>query len=275
MTLAILFGIAIGLALGLTGGGGSIFAIPLLIYGLGMDTREAITLSLAAVTAVALFGSVTAARRGLIEFRAGIIFAVAGLVAAPAGVAIANLLADQVILLAFAVLMLVVATAMWRKSSSAPESTRVVRASMGYDPEDPGAPPCRYNPGSSALQLTAPCSAVLVVTGIATGVLSGLFGVGGGFIIVPALTLVTQLSIQRAVATSLLAIGIIGASGVVAGLTSGRQIDPGLTAAFVAGGIFGMVIGQHIARRVAGPVLQRIFAATMVAVAAVMLLVQH
>src|SRR5690606_17687881 len=132
-----------------------------------------------------------------------------------------------------------------------------------------------YNPGSSALQLTAPYSAVLVVTGIPIRVLSGLLGVGHGFSVVPAPTLVPRLTNQRALAPPPLAIGIIGASGVVAGLTSGRQIDPSLTAAFVAGGIFGMVIGQHIARRVAGPVLQRIFAATMVAVAAVMLLVQH
>lgn len=264
--LTLFFGVLIGLALGLTGGGGSIFAIPLLIFGLGLSPQEAMTISFATVATVALTGAIPAAKQQLIEWRAGIIFAIAGLIAAPFGVMIANGIEAAVLLMGFALLMLIVALSMWKKASSAPDSTKVVRASVGLE-DAGGSAICRLNPAGNALRLTAPCSLVLMFTGILTGLLSGIFGVGGGFVIVPALMFVTQLSIQRAVATSLFVITIIGTSGLASALLSGRSLDIAITGLFMAGGVIGMMAGRTIAGRITGPRLQKLFALAMVATA--------
>jgi hypothetical protein len=115
---------------------------------------------------------------------------------------------------------------------------------------------------------------VLVFSGVITGVLSGLFGVGGGFLIVPALTLVASLPMQRAVATSLLIIAIISASGSAAYLLAGRPLALTVTALFVLGGLGGMVLGGRLSRRLAGPQLQKLFATAMVGVAIYILIHQ-
>ena len=109
-------------------------------------------------------------------------------------------------------------------------------------PDEPG-PSCRRDP-SGRLHLTSRCFAVLVVAGLAAGVLSGLFGVGGGFVIVPALVLVTGMGIHRAVATSLLVIALVSASGVASYLVAGRPLPLALTGLFVAGGVAGMELGH-------------------------------
>ena len=269
MITTVVIGLLVGLALGLTGGGGSIFAIPLLVFILGMAPQEAITLSLAAVALVSLSGVIPAARAGLVEYRVGAIFAAGGLLLAPAGVAAANRIGEQALLVSFAVLMAIVAVAMWWRAGSSPDDTRVVRASVASSDSDSAGPPCRFYPEDSVLRLNAPCSAVLTGAGIVTGFLSGLFGVGGGFIIVPALTTVTQLSIQRAVATSLLVITVIGASGLAAALLSGRTLSPTVTLAFLAGGLGGMYIGRATASAISGPSLQKTFSVLMVLVAIV------
>jgi uncharacterized protein len=271
--LEILFGVIVGLTLGLTGGGGSIFALPLLVYGLGMPPQEAITLSLATVTLVALTGTVAASRSGLIEFRIGLIFAVTGLLIAPLGVMAANQLEDRVLLTVFSVLMVAVALSMWHKAGTRPENANVVRATVGVPGDADSGPPCRYVPASTKLKLSAPCSAMLSFAGAITGLLSGLFGVGGGFVIVPALSTITQLSIQRAVATSLFVITLIGATGFIAAVASERHFPAHTAGLFLAGGIFGMLLGQQFGNRVAGPLLQKIFAALMIVIAAVTLAV--
>ena len=262
--LTLVFGIIIGLALGLTGGGGSVFAIPLLVFGLGMKVHEAVTLSLATVAVVAAIGSINAARNGFVDFRAGGIFAIAGIVAAPLGVMLAERLDETTLLVAFSALVMVVAATMWLKASRNAGSSRVVRADFFHpDPEAAGAI-CQFSPESANLRLTAPCSVVLGLTGLVTGVLSGLFGVGGGFVIVPALTFVTQLSIHRAVATSLFVIALIGGSGVVSGFVAGREIPWLVAGIFLAGGVIGLFAGQQVANRLAGPTLQKSFAVAMV-----------
>jgi hypothetical protein len=270
--LEIFFGLIVGLALGLTGGGGSIFAIPLLVYGLGLSPQEAITISLATVTLVALTGALSAAKNRMIEYRVGAIFAILGFLGAPLGIVIANGLNDQLLLIAFSGLMAIVAVAMWMKATSSPDTTMIVRATLGQNGPDASGPPCRYSPESTRLRLSTPCSAMLGLVGSLTGILSGLFGVGGGFIIVPALTTITQLSIQRAVTTSLFVITIVGASGFTAALASKRELDLHVAGLFLLGGILGMITGQKVGRRITGPTLQKTFAVLMIAVAAITLL---
>lgn len=268
--LGLAFGAVVGFSLGLTGGGGSIFAVPLLVYGLGVATREAIGVSLAAVGATALVGGLRRLARGEVEVRTGLLFAVAGMLGAPAGSWLGRRVPEGVLLLLFAVLMVLVAVRMWVQASRRPEETRALRgASAG--PTDESGPSCRRDP-SGRLHLSSRCFVVLVVAGLAAGVLSGLFGVGGGFVIVPALVLVTGMGIHRAVATSLLVIALVSASGLASQLAAGRPLPWALTGLFVAGGVAGMELGTLAGRRLGGPGLQKLFASAMVAVAAFIVL---
>lgn len=263
MTLA--FGLIVGLALGLTGGGGSIFAVPLLIYGLGVSAHDAIGISLAVVALTAAVGAVGAMRAQLIEFRAGFIFAAAGMLAAPFGITFAHGISEVAILIGFAFLTVIVAGIMWWRASRDPQATTVVRAAFAPSAIAGTEPICRFNPNEQ-LRLTAPCSLALAASGVGVGLLSGLFGVGGGFIIVPALIFVTRMGIHRAVASSLFVIALVGLSGVGAILFQGRPLPWELTSLFVAGGIAGMLLGRLLARRMAGPNLQKFFALAMLMV---------
>ena len=232
--LSLLFGAVVGLSLGLTGGGGSIFAVPLLVYGLAVRPREAVGVSLAAVGATALVGGLRRLARGEVEVRTGLLFAVAGMLGAPAGSWLGRRVPEAVLLALFAGLMVLVAVRMWLKASRRPEEAAAVRATVAPIARrraGAGLPP-RPEPGGS--RLTSRCFAVLVVAGLATGVLSGLFGVGGGFVVVPALVLFTGMGIHRAVATSLLVIALVSASGVASYLAAGRPLPLELTGLFVA-----------------------------------------
>ncbi len=265
--LGLTFGVVVGFSLGLTGGGGSIFAVPLLVYGLAVRPREAIGVSLAAVAATALAGGLRRLARGEVEIRTGLVFAVAGMAGAPVGSWIGGWVPEGVLLVLFAVLMVLVAVRMWRRASRRPDEARAIRASLDPIPAGERGPSCQRDP-DGVLRLTSRCFAILVATGLATGVLSGLFGVGGGFVIVPALVLVTGMGIHRAVATSLMVIALVGASGVASSLAAGRPIPLALTVLFVAGGVAGMEFGTLVGRRLGGPGLQKLFASAMVAVAA-------
>lgn len=272
--MSIALGVLVGLALGLTGGGGSIFAVPLLVFGLGVAPLQAVTVSLAAVSATAAFGALGAMRAGLVELRAALIFAVGGVMAAPLGVHAAGAVPERAVLGGFAVLMCLVAMLMWVRAGAAPESTAVTRSDFVPGVGEDRGPVCRIA-DDRRLRLTAPCGVALTVVGAATGLLSGFFGVGGGFVIVPALSFVTQLGIHRAVATSLFVITLIGASGVASAWFVGREIPAVLTGFFLVGGLIGMTAGRSVASRVAGPTLQKVFAVAMLATGCFTLFVGH
>lgn len=271
MNLSLSFGLIVGFALGLTGGGGSIFAVPLLVYGLGVPAHQAVVISLAAVGATALGGGLARLRTGEAELRTAVIFGLSGLVGAPLGAWLNSRFPEAALLAGFALLMLAVALRMWRQASRSPEETRIVRASVGAEGDNIIGPVCRYDPGGR-LQFTSRCAMRLALAGSATGLLSGLFGVGGGFLIVPALVLIASLPMRRAVATSLWVIAIISAIGLLSHLVAGHRLDLEITTGFVLGGLGGMALGIAVGRRIAGPVLQKLFAGMIVAVAAFMLI---
>ncbi len=264
VALSLVFGAAVGFSLGLTGGGGSIFAVPLLMYGLGVPSKSAMGVSLAAVGAMALFGVIQRLRRGEVELSTGLLFAAAGMAGAPVGTLLRKVMPEPLLLGLFVVVMVVVAARMWMKAGRTGAEARALAELVPGD--DPG-PVCRRDP-EGKLRLTSRCMMLLGLVGVATGVLSGLFGVGGGFVIVPALVFFSGMGIHRAVATSLLVIALIGGSGVVSHVAAGGALDLGLTAWFVAGGLVGMVLGVGLGRRISGPRLQRVFAVAIVLVAA-------
>jgi uncharacterized membrane protein YfcA len=256
--LSLIFGAIVGLSLGLTGGGGAIFAVPLLVYGLGVPTKEAIGISLAAVGATALVGFLHRWTLGQVETRTGLLFAVAGMLGAPVGTWISGLLPDAVLLTLFAGLMIVVAVRLWRQAATA---TSVCAASSVQD-----GPTCQRT-SSGGLILTSRCAVLLTIVGILTGVLSGLFGVGGGFVIVPALVLFSGMEIHRAVGTSLMVIALVSVAGVVSHLAAGRDISLAVASLFVLGGIVGLFAGQRIGRRLSGSALQKVFVVAILLVA--------
>ena len=269
MTLSLLFGLIVGFSLGLTGGGGSVFAVPLLVYGMQVPAHAAVVISLAAVGATALGGGLARLRDGEAEPRTALIFGLSGIAGAPLGAWLSPRFPEAALLTCFALLMLAVAFRMWRQASRRPEETRIVR--VGPDPNDETTgPACRYDPGGQ-LQFTSRCAVRLAATGSTTGLLSGLFGVGGGFLIVPALVLIASLPMRRAVATSLWVIAIISVIGLLSHIIAGHRLDIGITVGFVLGGLAGMALGIAVGKRIAGPTLQKLFAGMIVAVAVFML----
>jgi uncharacterized membrane protein YfcA len=209
----------------------------------------------------------------LVEVRPALVFALTGVFAAPVGVALSKQTSETAIVISFSLLMLVVAAKMWRDARSRPIETRIVRAGLSVSGQSETAAICRYS-RDGKLRLNSRCSATLAACGLLVGTLSGFFGVGGGFLVVPALLLVTQMDIRRAVATSLLVIALIGAAGVLASWWQGRVVDWSLAALFALGGLIGMGLGRLLASRLAGAVLQCLFAAAMAGVGVTMLSTQ-
>lgn len=237
--LAIGFGILIGLLLGVVGGGGSILTVPILVYIIGQEVHEATATSLVIVGATALVGVVPHARAGRVVLRTALIFGGAGIAGAFVGTWLNVRVSGPVILLLFGLLMLGVAARM--------AFARPPRQQGAVNAEAPGF---RWP---------------VLAAGLVVGILTGFFGVGGGFLIVPALVLVLGLPMHLAIGTSLVVIAINAGAGVVAHLGSGG-IDMPLAALFVAGGAAGSTLGSHLAGYVDGAKLSRGFALLTAAV---------
>lgn len=267
--MSILFGIITGISLGLTGGGGAVFAVPMLVYGLGIPTRQAVLISLVSVGATALLGFLQKWRRGEAELRTGLLFAAAGILGAPLGSWTAHQIPDSLLMLLFALLMTVIATVMWRKGSRSSGQAAVCipldHAVTAADYRKDG-PRCQRD-ACGNLILTSRCARLLLLTGVTAGILSGMFGVGGGFIIVPALIVFSSMSMSRAVGTSLMVISLVSASGVISQLSAGQHLQWQTAALFVAGGLPGLTAGQTAARYLSASTLQKVFAVAILLVA--------
>jgi uncharacterized protein len=262
-----LIGVIVGLVLGLTGAGGSILAVPLLMAGMNWSVVQAAPVALIAVAAAAAFGTWHAWRQGIVRYRAALVMAALGVLLAPLGLAAAHVLPLTGLTLAFALILVVVAVRLWLQARRAPEEARVLRAALRTESDPASTPVCRLSPHSGRLVWTRPCMAVMALCGAATGLLSGLFGVGGGFVIVPALRAVTDLSMASAVATSLMAIALISGGTLSIALVQG--FTPPLVQAlpFAAAALAGMAGGRWLAPRIGGPRLQQGFAVLMAAAA--------
>jgi len=261
------FGLIVGLALGLTGGGGSIFAMPILIYGLGLSPAAAVPISLVAVGITAIVGGLQAIRARLVVWQPAVLFALGGGLGAPAGLTAAQFFPARWIVGGFAVLAVSAGMAMFVRARRHPAEAAAVRAAPL--PAD-GGPVCVLAP-DGRLRFTAPCALVLAVAGLGTGFLSGLFGVGGGFLIVPALVLVTRMGVHGAVGTSLLIISAIGFSGAAGAVIRGA-IDWAVLVPFAAGGAVAMLAARRLAARIAGPVLQQVFSVFIILVGIAMVI---
>lgn len=266
--LLLLLGLAIGAVLGLTGAGGSIFAVPLLMWGLHWSLPQATPVALLAVSASALIGTLAAWDVSYIRYRAALLMAGCGWFTAPLGIQLAHSLPVSLLNLLFAVVLTIVALRMLRQAIRKPEEANVVRATVAGDGEPAAGPCCRLDPLTGRIQWTWRCAVTIASGGGATGFLAGLIGVGGGFVIVPLLRATTELSMHSAVATSLMVIALTSAGTVVSAiLMQGIELPWGIALPFIAGTVAGMLGGRQLAPRIAGVRLQQLFALLMLIVA--------
>lgn len=245
MTLAAVpFGLAIGLSVGMLGGGGSVLAVPVLVYILGQSVEQATTASLVIVTTGAVAGGLGHAREGRVCWRQAVAFTAAAVPGILLGTSLGATVGGRTLIAGFAGIMLAAAAATWRKASGA----AVTGAGGGAT-----CPPLRL------LQTG--------LAGVGIGLLTGFFGVGGGFLIVPTLAIALSLSMRLAVGTSLAIITATSTLALVAHLAAGRGIDVGVTAAMSLACVAGAFAGVALAGRVPQERLGRGFAALVVAVA--------
>lgn len=265
--LAVWLGLVTGLMLGLTGAGGSVLALPLLMFGLGWTLPQAAPVALLAVCVSATIGTIIAWRQKIVRWRAALLMAFSGLFTAPLGLYAADRLPLGLLSLGFAMVLIIVAARLWRQAVERPAETRVVRGDVHGEAVTQQDIPCQVNP-DGRLAWSPPCMRAIILSGSGSGFLSGLLGVGGGFVIVPSLRAVTTLPMHGAVATSLMTIALTSACTVTMAIGSGRALPWLIALPFAAGSLAGMLISRPFAARIAGPRLQRLFAMAMICVAA-------
>lgn len=260
--MSILIGLVVGLVLGLTGAGGSIFAVPLLMAGLGWSITQAATISLLAVAISAAVGTAMAWKHSYVRYRAATLMALVGVLFAPLGIRAADGLQPPVLAMIFAVVLAVVAVRMYHMAMVSREDAAIVRSAVAGEGRSSTGKVGKVNPLTGRLIWSRPVALTIALIGATTGFLSGLLGVGGGFVIVPALRASLPLSMHSAVATSLMAIALTSSSTFVSCIVQGRPA-PLLTALpFVAGSVLGMVLGRRVAPVISGAALQKGFAVT-------------
>lgn len=244
IALAVVLAVFIGVSLGLLGGGGSILAVPLLVYVVGMDAKEAIATSLLVVGATSAVALIPHARAGRVRWRTGLVFGAAGMVGAYAGGRVAEFIPGTVLLVAFALMMLATAVAMirGRRAPSTPAHTEL------------------------------PVGRVLL-DGVVVGLVTGLVGAGGGFLIVPALVLLGGMPMSAAVGTSLLVIAMKSFAGL-AGYLASVEIDWPVALAITGAAVVGSLLGSRLSGLVPPDTLRKAFG-WFVVVMGVVVLVQQ
>ena len=254
---AFALGALVGLLLALTGAGGGILAVPLLVFALHLGLAEAAPIGLLAVGLAAAMSAALGLRDGIVRYRAAAVMGGLAMALAPLGVLAAARVPNAPLTLAFAAVLGLSAWRMWQRARHA------LRASDG---PTRAALPCVLDSRDGRLVWTRPCAQALALTGVAAGLLSGLLGVGGGFVIVPALTRFTELSARSIVATSLAVIALASIGGVGAAAWHGA-IAWDIALPFGIGSVLASLAARAIAGRVAGPRLQQGFAIVSLGVA--------
>lgn len=243
--VALALGAVIGALLGLLGGGGSILAVPGLVYVLGLGVEQAIPMSLIVVGSASAVGALPKILVRQVQWRLAAIFALAGIPATFVGTAIGKHLPQSVLLIGFAVVMVLAGIRMLQDNGNTGTACKV---------------------GDSGINWRR-CAPRSIPAGFLVGLLTGLFGVGGGFLIIPALVLMLGVEMPIAIGTSLVIIVANSVAGVISHL-SGGGIDWSITAAFVGTAVLGSLIAGHYGTKLDTRRLQHWFAFLVFAVAA-------
>lgn len=231
-----------GLSLGFLGGGGSILTVPILVYVLGFGPKSAIAMSLPIVGVTSLAGAIGHWRAGNVRLQTALLFGLAAMAGAFVGARVAGFLTGAAQLTILAVVMLAAAVSMFRG----------------------GIGSARESNGAAEVE-TRPALAPLLATALGTGVLTGIVGIGGGFLIVPALVLFARVPMRQAVGTSLVVIAMNSAAGA-AGYAGRVAVPWGFMAAFTSVAVLGILAGTALVRFVPAAQLKRVFALFLVGV---------
>jgi uncharacterized membrane protein YfcA len=256
LALVLALGALIGMVMALTGAGGGVLSIPLLVFGLHLPVQQAAPVGLVAVGLAAALGAALGLRQGIVRYRAAALIGAVGMLMAPLGVALAQRVPNRPLLGAFALVLMYTGWRMLRH----PTPSAALPASVL----------CHASPVNQRLIWTRPCARALAGTGAMAGLLSGLLGVGGGFVIVPALRRYTDLEIRSIQATSLAVIALVSTSGVTAAALQGPVLWA-VALPFAVGAVLSLLVGQQLARRLDARRLQQAFAWFSVLVALLML----
>ncbi|WP_321909890.1 sulfite exporter TauE/SafE family protein [Paraburkholderia sp. J11-2] len=256
MLTSLILGALVGAVLGLTGAGGGILAVPALVVGMGWPMQQASPVALIAVAGSAAIGAVEAFRRGLVRYRAALLMTFAGVPLTTLGANLAHKLPQQLLIELFAGVMLLVAI-------------RLLTQALRRRPTEQAMPPSRIgqvDPRTGRLLWNWTTGAALAGTGALTGLMTGLLGVGGGFVIVPMLRKFTNVSMHGIVATSLMVIAMVGSGGVVSTIRAGVSPPLMLTLLFSVTTALGMIVGRGASRYLAARHVQIGFAGVLVCV---------
>ena len=242
-------GILVGILMGLTGAGGGILSVPLLVFFLGLPIAEAAPIALCAVALASSIGAILGLRSKILRYKAAGFMAIFGLALSPLGLWLAPQIPNAPLQILFSLILLYVAIRLLSQARNQikgiPEASRK-------------PPPCLINPAIGKLQWTLPCARALMLAGSLAGFLSGLLGVGGGFIIVPALKRYTDLPVKSIVATSLGVLAIVTGGGAIFSAATGT-LNILLAAPFALGALGGLLIGLLLGKKLSGPHTQLIF----------------
>jgi len=270
MVLAAALGLVMGLVIGALGGGGGVLTVPLLVYVLGLTAQSATTSSIIIVGITALFGTLARLRGKLIDWRTGLIFGVLGIPAAYLGTLLNHAVEQRVLLLAFATITIVAAIAMLlNNKSGAPEPDIM--------PGDPGSPGSASGAATSTTSRTAAqvatqrhqllaTAAKVVLSGLIVGFMTGFLGVGGGFLVVPALVIILRVPMTYAIGTSLLIITLNSVSSMASRLGSPLHLDWRIVVPFTLLAVVGSLLGKRVADKCSGDALTKAFAVMLILV---------
>jgi uncharacterized protein len=262
--LGLLLAVLIGLSLGLLGGGGSILTVPIFVYVLGFGAKEAIAMSLAVVGAVSLFGAAGHWRAGNVNVRVALVFGGVAMVGTYLGARMSVYFSGSAQLTIFAGVMLLAAFFMFREKKPvlSGEALLVESADAAAIRDVPVVP-------GGAVVKRMPLT-LIIVEGLAVGALTGLVGVGGGFLIVPALVLLARIPMKEAVGTSLLVIAMKSATGFL-GYLGQVEVPWAFMTLFTAVAVVGILAGTHLVQYVSQAALKRSFAVFLVMMGAFIL----
>jgi len=272
ISMSIALGLFVGFVLAITGAGGAILSLPLLVFFLHLKMIDAAPISLMAIMLSAGLAAALGLRSGIVRYKAATLLATFGVLCAPLGVYVAHQLPEKVLAILFSFVLLTVS---WRSFQKFQTPTLLIGDDCddpnGCDDEEKVEPACAINPATSRLFWTAPCTQRLILTGGFSGFLSGLLGVGGGFIIVPTLHSISNLETKMIVATSLAVIALVSMASALS-YAGSSEILWGIAVPFITASVAGMLVGRLLHSKIPSHISVLIFGILSLAIGSSMLI---
>lgn len=273
----ILLGLFVGAVLAITGAGGAILSIPLLMFFMHLSIGEAAPIGLFALAMAASIASMIGLKKGLVRYKSAALMAILGMLVAPIGVWLSTRVPVNLLSMAFAAVLVFVGSRIVLDYVKHRDNEVLITSQAGQQESlmpnltksvamNKLASVCQINPVNSRLFWTAACTVRLSVTGVMAGLLSGLLGVGGGFVIVPALSQVSNFNIATIIATSLTVVALVSSAGFLSYAVAGN-VDWSLAFIFAAATVSGLMLVNLFAHRIPSQTAQLGFAVFAIVIA--------